>query len=133
MNLRRLLPRLALLPLLGIAGCSWLCSDQCLVMTPKGGTVPTCPGCTLTWGPNPTIAAGTVQLMVKNYTKATLMFDSGLPTAQETLIGMMSNNQAFSEPVTPPPGTRPTTVWLYLYYPYDNLLLRDVIKTFTIH
>jgi hypothetical protein len=134
MNLKRLFLCLAMLLLVSITGCRTIDVNLCVSVSPKSDTLPTCTTCVLTWGSNGTIVEGTVQTMTKNYTKASIVVDRGLPTALEIPITLMSNNQPFLDPVSPAPAQKPTTALLYLYYKYPGIvpLLRDSI-TVSIH
>jgi hypothetical protein len=133
MKIRRLIPRIAVLVVLGTAGCCHTqvqMSDRVIALDQ---TVPTCSSCTLTWSPNPTTAAGTVLSMPGTYTSASIMVDPNLLTAHEYPITVPTNNQWFSRLLTPVPRTKPSTAVLYLYYQYGNTLLRHTVSGFTVH
>jgi hypothetical protein len=113
MNLKRMIPWLGLLAVVSLSGCALY------VVTPNGGTVPTCPGCTLAWGPS-TVVTGTVYSMTspnKTYTSAWVVVDHG---ANQFPVGMMLDSQPFMRVITPGPATKPVNAQLFLYYKYGN-------------
>jgi len=101
--------------------------------SPYSGTVPTCSSCSVSWGPNPTIAVGTVNSMTRSYSTAEIRTDLTLPTEQRFPIGLPVNGSQFSTQLFPAPGTKPLTANLVLCWNYLGAHPCDVISGFIIH